>query len=121
MARETVRVKGYRELIRSLKEMDKEVAKGIRRELRAIGQIVQREAATLLAPVDDRSAAGFAVRVRQGGVIVEQSRRRTTGDHPEFGALQMRTALLPALQRHEEDVLHGLEAMFDRVAESQGF
>lgn len=121
MARETVRVENYRAFVKSLRELDKDVAKGLRAELRSIGQLVQRDAAALLAPVDDRSAQAFKVRVRQSGVAVEQSLRRTTGDHPEFGALQMREALLPALRKHEDEVTHQINALLDREASRNGF
>jgi hypothetical protein len=112
---ETVVVHGHRELIKALRTMDKDVAKGIREELRSAGQIVQREAASLLAPVSPRSAAGYRVRVRQRGVAVEQSIGRTTGEHPEFGALQMREALLPSLERRAPDVERKLESMLDSI------
>jgi hypothetical protein len=118
---EAVRVKGYREVVKGFRDMDKDVAKGIREELRSAGQIVQREASALFAPVSERSAAGYKVRVRQKGVAVEQSLRRTTGEHPEYGALQMRTALLPALESNEREVYAGINAVLDRAAQHNGF
>ena len=123
MARETFRVvpESVREVLAGLTAMDKDVAKGIREELRSAGQIVQREATSLFAPVSDRSAAGYKVRVRQRGVAVEQSLRRTTGEHPDFGTLQLQTALLPSLERHEHDVVNKLTAMLDEVARKNGF
>jgi hypothetical protein len=118
---ETLVVHGHRELIRSFKEMDKQEAKGLREELRSAGQVVQREAMSLFAPVSPRSATGYKVRVRQSGVAVEQSLRRTTGEHPEFGALQMQRALLPAMDRREHEVINRLESLLHRVAAREGF
>jgi hypothetical protein len=118
---EAVRVKGYREVVKGFRDLDKDVAKGIREQLRSAGQIVQREASALFAPVSPRSAAGYKVRVRQKGVAVEQSLGRTTGEHPEFGTLQMRTALLPALEREAPAVANAINGVLDRAAARNGF
>jgi hypothetical protein len=113
-------VRGARGVERALRGIEKDVGKDLREGLRSAGQVVQREAAQLFAPVSPRSAAGYKVRVRRRGVAVEQSLRPTTGEHPEFGALQMRTALLPALERHEPDVVRQIEAIVDKVIARHG-
>ena len=101
--------------------MDKELAKELRGELKEVGQIVQKEAASLFSGVDTRSAAGYKVRVRARGVAVEQSLRRTTGQHPDYGAKQMREALLPALESKENAVVERLEDMLDSLGRGAGF
>jgi hypothetical protein len=123
MAGESVRVdpRSYRDTVRGFRDMDKDVAKGLRKQLRESGQLVQRTAAQLFEPVSPHTAGGYKVRVRQRGVAVEQSLRRTTGQHPEFGALQMRTALLPALDRNEPEVVAGINNVLDRAARHNNF
>jgi hypothetical protein len=64
---------------------------------------------------------GFRTRVRGGSVFVEQSRGRTTGEHPEFGVLQMERALLPALSGREDEVTRSLEDMLDTLGRKGGF
>jgi len=115
VAAETVRVKGLRELQRTLRDADKELRLGVRRELREAGEIVRAEAASLFSDHDPRSAAGYKVRVRQRGVAVEQSIGRTTGLRPDYGALQMRDALLPALDAKEEQVVARVELVLDNL------
>lgn len=100
MPDETLVVKGYRELIRSLTTADKETRKVVRVTIRHAGESVQQEARSRLIarrPNDTRTATGYKIRVRQRGLFVEQSLRKTTGLHPEWGAYQMRHALVPAL------------------------
>ncbi len=119
---EAIRVEGLRDLERALRRADKESAKELRRELREAGKVVSAEARSRFASVDARSAMGIRPRVRAGATVtVEQSRRRTTGQRPDFGALQMRRALLPALAAKEDEVFDRVEAALDRVARKEGF
>jgi hypothetical protein len=112
----TVRVKGLRELQAAFRKADRELAKDLRSELKEAGTIVQREASSRFSGIDARSAAGYKVRVRARGVAVEQSLRRTTGLHAQYGAMQMSTALLPALESKEGQVVDRLERMLDGFA-----
>jgi hypothetical protein len=61
------------------------------------------------------------VRVRQRGVAVEQSRRRTTGLRPDFGVLQMQRALLPALDTKQSEVVDKVEQLLDTLGKNAGF
>ena len=58
----------------------------VRQALRDVGDVVRHDAQSSFASVNARSAAGFKTRVSQRGIAVEQSIRKTTGDHPEYGA-----------------------------------
>lgn len=121
MAAATVRVRGLTDLRRDLRRAGSELAKDTRKALKEAADPVRREAQFRFAGTNARSAAGYRVAVRARGVAVEQRLRRTTGQHPEWGSLQMRTALLPALLGRQEDVLRGLENMIDRLASHNGF
>lgn len=121
MAAGTVRVRGLRELQRDFKRMSKDLSKEVRDGLRKAAEPVREEATQLFERYDAASASGYRVRVRARGVSVEQSRRRTTGQHPEFGALQMRRALLPALERKQDDVVKGVDEVLGQLAGENGF
>jgi hypothetical protein len=113
----TLRVEGYREMMKAFARTDKATRRAVRKEFRQAGEAVQSDAAVRFAPIDARSAAGYRIRVRQRGVAVEQSLRKTTGKHPEYGALQMRKALVPALYANEEKTVRAMEAALDRVCD----
>jgi hypothetical protein len=113
----TLAVKGYRELMRAFKEADKDERKYVREAFKQVGEIVRKDSATLFSTVDTRSAAGYRVYVRQRGVAVEQSIRKTTGKHPEFGKLQMRRALVPALVANDGNIEREMEHALDKVCE----
>jgi hypothetical protein len=117
MAEDTLVVTGYKEFIRACDHAGKETKKQVRDTFRKVGDIVKVDAAAKFAAYDVRSAAGYRTVVRQRGVSVEQSLRRTTGLHPDYGALQMRKALLPALSEDEPRIEHEFELALDKVAD----
>lgn len=88
----------------------------VRTALRESGELVRAEAETLFEPISILSASRYRVRVRQRGVSVEQSLRKTTGKRPDYGALQMRDALIPARSRKSEETAAEFEHALDRVA-----
>lgn len=100
-----VRVEGLRELERGLRATDNDAAKELRKALREAGKVVALEARRRHAFVSTRSAMGIRPRIRSGLVVyAEQSRRKTTGQHPEFGAIVMQGALLPAKEAKTPEV-----------------
>jgi hypothetical protein len=116
MAEETLVVTGYRELLRACDRAGKETKKKVRDSLRKVGDIVKRDAAGKFFVYDVHTAAGFRTVVRTRGVSVEQTLPRTTGLRPDFGALQMRKALLPALVDDEPAVEHEMQEAITTVA-----
>ena len=112
----TLVVKGYRELLRACDRSGRESKKQVRKALGAAGEIVRADAAQNFSVYSTKTAAGFKVRVRQKGVAVAQSLRKTTGQHPEYGALQMRV-LLRSRQQKERDVEREFEHALDRVVD----
>jgi len=113
----TLQIKGYTQLMQALAQADKASRKAVRDELRQAAEHVRLDGAMLFAPTDARSAAGYRTRVRQRGVAVEQSLRKTTGKHPNYGGLQMRRALEPALDRNEDRTVREMEAALERVCD----
>jgi hypothetical protein len=113
----TVRVRGYRDTMRALNKAEKSTKRIVHEKLREAGDVVRVEAMQRFERYDTKSASGFRIRSRVGGVFVEQSLRKTTGQHPEYGALQMRVALEPALDAKSADVERRLEQALDDIAD----
>jgi len=117
-----VRVRGLRELQRDLRKAGSDLPREVNRELKDAAQLVADDARSRFSGIDSRSAAGMRPRVRGlGRVVVEQRRRRVTGLRPDYGALQMRRAFLPALSSKTGEVERHLERMLDRLADRNGF
>jgi hypothetical protein len=117
-----VKVKGLRQLHRALKNYDNGLKLQLEAELRQAGEVVASGAQSRFVGVDARSAAGFKSRVKGfGRVVVQQSRRRTTGLRGDFGSLQMRKALLPSVAENEPMVIRSIEGMLDRLGRTEGF
>jgi hypothetical protein len=112
---EAVRVKGLREFQRALRTADKETRKKVQDRLKEAGDVVRASAADRFAAIDAGSASGFRVKSRQRGVSVEQTKRRVTGKRGDYGALQMRRALIPALEDNEERVVDELDRALDEI------
>ena len=113
----TVVFHGFNELIKASREVPKAMGVEVRGAFGEVGEIVRADATPRFAKYSVRSAAGFRVVVRQRGVSVEQSLRKTTGLHPEWGKLQMRKALLPALRHSEPEVEAAFTKAVDRSLE----
>ena len=122
MAVETVRIKGLRELNSALHRFNRDVGKELDRELLAIGMLIAENARNRFGVYDQKSAMGFRPRMRGfGRLVVEQRYRKKTGQHPEFGSLQMQKALLPARREEEPALIAGLEGMLERLGRENGF
>lgn len=113
----TLRVEGYKEFLTACDNAGKDSKKFVRAALRQSGEIVKRDATAKFGRYDARTASGYRVVVRRTGVVVEQSIRRTTGLRPDFGALQMQRALVPALTENEEATERELEKALDVICD----
>lgn len=120
-----VRVLGLSELISALNAVDRDLAKELRAKLKEAADVVAKDASARLSelsPSPSRSAASIRPRVRSAGLVtVEQTRRKTTGKRPDWGAIQMRDAFLPAADADEAVVAGMIEKAIDDVALRHGF
>jgi hypothetical protein len=115
---ETLRVHGVREFIRDADKAEKETKKLVRGRLRDVAKPVLKEARSRLSRYDARSAARLGISVRKAGTVsVEQRMRRTTGAHPQFGALQQHDILEPALDEQQDKVEREFKEAVDDVAD----
>lgn len=121
MAASTIRVRGLREMQRDFRKMEGDLAKETRKGLKEAAEPVRKEAQALFEHINARSAAGYRVVSRARGVSVEQRYRRTTGKRPDYGRRQMGRALIPALEAKADDVVKGIEKVFDQLAGRNGF
>ncbi len=121
----TLVVTGFKELVASTSYLIPSERAATRDALESVGEIVRIGGARGLVQYKEskynrpqdavRSASGFKVRVRQRGVEVEQSLRKTTGMHPEWGKVQMRHGLLPALYGSEAAITAEFDRAMDKV------
>ncbi len=110
-------VRGYKPFLKAVQRATPDSRRQVRRAFRDVGEIVRVKAEELFKPYSSTSASGYRVRVRQRGIAVEQSLRKTTGKRPDYGALQMRHALLPARADTYEATQVEFEKALDRVAD----
>ena len=113
----SLKVSGLRELQRDLGKLDKNAKRELAAALRAVAEPV---AADVRAKASARgwtqkTVTGIRAGSRLGVAVVRQSRRKTTGDQPHFGALQMKEAFIPAAQQNEAMVERSVELMLDRL------
>ena len=111
----TVIVRNLREFIRATDHAGPATKKMVRDELKAAGEIVREDAFRRFRDRSPRTARGFRVAVRQRGVDVEQRLGKTTGLHPEWGAVQMKDALIPARDAKEPEIILRVEEGMENI------
>jgi hypothetical protein len=109
-------VENYSQFLRATARADKEQKRATRKILEQAGESVRRDAQSYFSRINSRTAAGFRTRVRVREIVVEQSVKKTTGKHPEYGSFQM-TVLVRARHLHEDEMMRDLERAFDQVAD----
>ena len=109
-------VRGLKPFMVALGAADRQTKRMVVEELRHTGDTVRLDAAGFMSRINAKTAAGFRTRVRQRGVAVAQSVRKTTGKHPEYGALQMRV-LARAVAEHADDTERAIERALDRICD----
>lgn len=123
---ETIVVKGLKPLLKAAKDAGSATNHEVRAALRESGEILRADAAEWIekgwvppkyggAKYRARSAAGLKVGVRQRGVRVYQSISKTTGQHGQFGAYQMRR-LAVGLKVKEPEIEAQMEKALDKIA-----
>lgn len=121
-----IRYEGLAELARALRETDRALLKELKEDLGKVGDVVRDDARHKFEDISLQTAAGFETRVRAGGdasalVVVAQRLRKTTGKRPDYGATQMRHALLPARAEKQEDAVRILEDGAIKLLHDHGF
>jgi len=120
MAKQNIEVKGAAAVSRKLGRFSKDVQREMQRELRKIAEPIAASTRSRAAKWGStKTTSGIRAGSRRGAAVVRQRQAKTTGQHPEYGGMQMREAFLPALRQAEPAVIlqmnHLLDKMVDRV------
>lgn len=116
-----VQVHGLNELNRALRNLDAKAAKELGKELKEGAEPVVRSAKQKVGRF--RGSSPGTIRARNTGlrVRVEQSKAKVTGQRGDFGALQLRQVLEPALAENEDAVFRHVEDVLNRHGREEGF
>jgi hypothetical protein len=121
VAAETIRVTGYRETARALGKVNKEAKATLFAGLRAAAAPIAADAQQRLAGYRGMSTSTIKPSAQIRGVFVVQRAKKKTGTRPDFGALQMREGLIPALDAGAGDIETRVEAAFTALIAYNGF
>lgn len=121
MASAGVKVYGAKEVTAAFRKVDKELAKQFGNDLKKAAEPVAVAARSKVTRY--RGAKVTTIKTRRTGprVFVEQGARKVTGKRGDFGALQLRTVLVPALEERTDEVFDEVEKVLDNYARSAGF
>ncbi len=117
MANPALRTEGLGTVLAALKKFEVEAHLALRAALKESGELVRKDAEQRFEGYDPKSAMGYRVYLRAGRVDVEQTLARTTGRRPDYGALQMRKALVPSLDEKRDEIHETIEAAIAVAAE----
>lgn len=112
----TVRVHGFTEFMQAANAAPKETKQKVRASFKKAGEVVRADAVRRFSAIDSGSAIGYRTSVKLGGVAVYQAIRKTTGQRGDYGSLQMRKALLPALMHNQEQLMADVDKAMEEVA-----
>ena len=117
MANPVIRVDGYQELLRACNNASDDTKRFVKDALADAGEPVRSNAATFFTGVPGAAAtvAGFKSTATVEGVRVYQRKKKVTGKHPEYGALQMRV-LWKAAHLEAANTERLLEDALDKIA-----
>lgn len=122
---EHIVVEGYAQLDRAFRKVSKEVdpqaSKRMRGEFKRAAEPVAATAREKISRYQGASLQTIHPVAYARGVYVVQDARKVSGLRGDFGLLQMRTGLEPALEQNKALVLREIEGALDRIAGEAGF
>ena len=113
-----IKIHGLKELNRALNNIER---KDLGQELKEAAEPVVSSAKGKVTRFQGSSPG--TIRAKRTGlrVFVEQSKAKVTGKRGDFGSLQMRTVLEPALAENETEVFGNVEQALNRWGREEGF
>lgn len=117
----TVRVKGYRECLRALNQVDKETRKAMLDGLKKAAEPVSQDARQRLSKYHGLDTGSIQPRAVANGVYITQKHGKKTGTRPDFGSLQMQKGLIPAAYEGQDLFVRRVEDEFDDLVRKEGF
>jgi hypothetical protein len=122
---EHIVVEGYTQLDWAFRKVSKEVdpqsSARMRGEFKAAAEPVASSAREKISRFEGASLATIHPVATARGIFVVQDARKVSGLRGDFGNLQLRTGLEPALEENKELVLRRIEHALDRVGLEAGF
>jgi len=114
-----LRTRGWNELRRDLRKvggpaLDRAVRDGMKRAAEPVVEAARAKEGQWAGS----KPGSIGPRVVRRGVFVTQRARKVTGRRPDFGALQMRDAFIPALEENEREVERAVERELDHLLDS---
>jgi hypothetical protein len=116
-----VRIKGYREVQRALLRAEKGLRAALRAGLKEAVEPVAKTAQMLETRWAGASIGTIGPRITLAGAAVTQRARKVTGKRPDFGALQMTEAMIPALEAHDDEIEDRAGEALDALFLASGF
>lgn len=99
-----------------MERVEKGSSATVRAALMLVAEPVAASARQRISKYTGASTGTIQPRSTAGGMVfVRQNARKRTGKRPDFGSLQMRAGLIPALDENEGRIVSGLEAALDRL------
>ena len=120
MAASTVRVRGLKEVNRAFRRLETGIDKELKEGLKEAAEPTAAQARGAISRYRGASTSTIKPYASQKGAVVRQSKRRTTGKHAGFGALQM-GHLLAALDDHQDQITEDVEKLLDHLTREEGF
>lgn len=114
---------GFLELESALTKVVITVDPVLSKSLRALADPVKRDAQSAARGWSSggagqaTTAAGLVVRRRQLNIRVEQGLGKTTGQHGNYGGIQMRHFLEPSLSSHQNEIEEGAQAVINKLVD----
>ncbi len=117
-----IKVRGFTELQRALKNADKDTRLGIRKVERQVAEPVRVEAQELAAREIShigKEWAAMRIGITQKLVYVAPKQRRKRGTpRPNLAGLLLTKAMEPALEKHREQIERSMEEALDNMADN---
>ena len=117
----TVKVKGYRECMRALNQVDKGTRKAMLDGLKKAAEPVSQDARSKLSKYNGLDTGSIQPRAVSNGVFITQKRGKKTGTRPDFGSLQMQRGLIPAAYDGQDLFVGRVEDELDDLIRGEGF
>jgi hypothetical protein len=117
----TVKVRGYREVTRALNKVDRGTRKSLLEGLKKAAEPTAQDARSKLSGYAGLSTSTIQPRAVGTGVYITQKKGKTTGTRPDFGALQMRSGLLPAVYDHQDEFADKVDDALGALIRREGF
>lgn len=116
----TVRLNGLQQVNRAFKRIETSLVDEVKDELRKLAEPVAADARGRIGRYAGASTSTIKPYPTMKGVVVRQAQRKKTGNHPNFGALQM-GHLIGALEDHETEIVNEVEDLMDWLGRKEGF